>query len=203
MKHRINLPLVKSALAGLLAGTLVSAATAAPDYPQVDIGPSFTRDGKLRQPVEFRSWVFIGAPLTPHALNDGKAGFPEYHNVYVEPAAFRHYQRTGEWPEGTMMVKELQLTKAAEFADGSRKEASGRGYFPGTPNGMDVSVKDSRRFGKTRNWGFFNFGHHAPPYLAVAGQAPAEACADCHMAQAHEDMVFSGFYRQLQPLPTR
>lgn len=171
-------------------------------YPDVEVGPQFDAKGALIQPHGFRTWVFIGAPLTPNELNDGAAGFPEFHNVYVEPAVYRHYMETGEWPEGTMMVKELQLTKAGTFQDGSRIEASGRGYFPGEPNGLDVSVKDSRRFGETRGWGFFNFGHHAPPYAASAPAAPAEACATCHMANAHEDMVFADFYAQLKALPT-
>lgn len=172
------------------------------DYPDVDVGPSFTVDGELLLPQGFRTWVFIGSPLTPHALNGGAAGFPEYHNVYVEPAAYAYYQKHGEWPQGAMMVKELQLTKRATFDDGSRVEASGRGYFPGTPNGMDVSVKDADRFADTNGWGFFNFGHHAPPYEAIASEAPVEACAGCHIASAHEDMVFTGFYKQLEPLST-
>ena len=101
-----------------------------------------------------------------------------------------------------MMVKELQLVQEGEFEDGSRLEASGRGYFPAQVNGMDVSVKDSNRFADTNNWGYFNFGHHAPPYLASAPEAPVENCAGCHMAQAHEDMVFVNFYKSiLDPLP--
>ena len=165
--------------------------------------PRFNTQGELLQPNGFRNWVFIGSPLTPHALNGGSAAFPEYHNVYVQPQALAHYMKTGEWPEGTMMVKELQLTKEGTHPDGSRNEVSGRGYFPAEPNGLDVSVKDSRRFSSTRNWGFFNFGHHAPPYTASAAPAPVSACAECHTANAHEDMVFSDFYAQLKPLPTK
>ncbi len=194
-------------LAGLLAGGLIAthdgagAAGRGAGYPDVELGPRFNAQGELLQPEGFRTWVFLGAPLTPNALNGGAAGFPEFHNVYLEPAALEHYRRTGEWPEGTVLVKELQLTKAGEHADGSRNEASGRGYFPAEPNGLDVSVKDSDRFSDTEGWGFFNFGHHAPPYAATAGAAPAPACAGCHQANAHEDMVFSDFYRQLEPLP--
>jgi hypothetical protein len=188
---------------GLAAAAVGTQAADRSAYPDVEIGPQFNPQGELVQPRGFRAWVFIGSPLTPNALNNGEAGFPEYHNVYVEPAAYTYYQRTGEWPEGTMMVKELQLTKTGTFPDGSRNEASGRGYFPATPNGLDVSVKDSRRFAKTRNWGFFNFGHHAPPYASAAAAAPTEACAACHIANAHDDMVFSDFYAQLNPLPTK
>jgi len=172
-------------------------------YPDVEYGPRFTAEGELQQPEGFRRWVFIGSPLTPHGLNGGNAGFPEFHNVYVEPAAYDYYVAHGEWPEGTMMVKELQLTKQGTFPDGSRTESSGRGYFPGLTNGMDVSVKDSDRFADSNGWGFFNFGHHAAPYEAAAAEAPVSACAGCHIANAHEDMVFTGFYQLLKPLPAQ
>ncbi|HSN71471.1 MAG TPA: cytochrome P460 family protein [Steroidobacteraceae bacterium] len=199
MKHALTASLLATVvIAGWSVG---SAADRKSAYPHVDFGPQFDAKGDLELPKGFRRWVFIGSPLTPHGLNDGAAGFPEFHNVYVEPAAYDYYVEHGEWPEGTMMVKELQLTKSGTFDDGSRTEASGRGYFPGVPNGMDVSVKDSKRFAATNGWGFFNFGHHAPPYAATASDAPVEACAGCHIANAHEDMVFTEFYQQLKPLP--
>ena len=198
MRYRTALVLTGITLLGGIAGALAATPS---DYPDVKIGPKFTASGELRIPQGFRKWVFIGAPLTPHGLNNNQAGFPEFHNVYVEPAAYDHYVAHGEWPEGTMMVKELQLTKQGTFPDGSRTEASGRGYFPGVVNGMDVSVKDSRRFPDTEGWGFFNFGHQAAPYAEVAQEAPVSACAGCHMASAHEDMVFIDFYQLVKPLP--
>lgn len=155
--------------------------------------PKWNSKGELLLPSGFHEWVFIGAPLTPNGLNGGKAGFPEYHNVYVQPDALRAYRKTGEWPEGTILLKELQLTRAGTHPDGSGNEASGRGYFPGALNGIDISVKDSKRFADTRGWGFFNFGHHAPPYAASAAAQSANACAGCHMANA-TNMVFSKFY---------
>lgn len=156
-------------------------------------GPTWTSAGELELPRDYRTWVFLGSPLTPNALNNGKAGFPEYHNVYLQHEAFQSYRNNGTFPEGTILVKELQLTLEGSSADGSRVEASGRGYFPGALNGIDISVKDSKRFKDTNGWGFFNFGHHAPPYPANAKVQPKEACADCHTANA-TDMVFTKFY---------
>src|SRR5215471_2927646 len=106
----------------------------------------FDSDGKLKLPTGFRSWVFVGAPLTPNGLNNGKAGFPEYHHVYVEKKNVDEYLATGSFPEGTVFVKELTRVLNPTFPDGSRKEPSGRGYFNGEYNGMDVTVKDSKRF---------------------------------------------------------
>ena len=175
----------------------------AKNYQHIVNEPQWNSDGDLMQPLGFRQWIFIGSPLTPNGLNANKANFPEYHNVYVQPEAFLYYRNHGKWPEGTMMVKELQLTggKAAE-KDGSRYESSGRGYFPGEVNGMDVSVKDSSRFAESKNWGYFNFGHHAAPYAASAKVMPVGACAACHIANATEDMVYMNLYRPIvSPLP--
>ena len=43
-------------------------------------GPQWTAAGELVLPRDYHEWIFLGSPLTPHALNDGKAPFPEYHN---------------------------------------------------------------------------------------------------------------------------
>ena len=120
----------------------------------------FDSDGKLELPTGFRRSIFVGAPLTPNALNNGKASFPEYHHVYIEERNVDAYLKTGTFPEGTVIVKELTRVLDPTFPDGSRTEPSGRGYFNGEYNGLDVTVKDTKRFAKTNGWGFFTFGHH-------------------------------------------
>jgi hypothetical protein len=147
-------------------------------------------------PKNFNEWVFLGTPLTPNALNDGKANFPEYHNVYMEPGSYAIYKETGVFPEGTIFLKELQLTLPAENADGSRTEPSGRGYFPGALNGADVTVKDSKRFAASGGWGYFNFNHHEPK-AKTASVKPTGECAYCHIANAKKDEVWTQFYRLL------
>ena len=159
----------------------------------------FNADGTMQLPTGFRNWVFVGAPLTPNGLNDGKAGFPEYHNVYVEQKNVDAYLKTGEFPEGTVIVKELTRVLNPTFPDGSRKEPSGRGYFNGEYNGIDLTIKDSKRFAKTNGWGFFTFGHHPLPYDKVAAEKPVTECAGCHIANvAATDMTWIQFYPLLR-----
>jgi hypothetical protein len=159
----------------------------------------FNADGTMQLPTGFRKWVFVGAPLTPNGLNDGKAGFPEYHNVYVEQKNVDAYLKTGEFPEGTVIVKELTRVLNPTFPDGSRKEPSGRGYFNGEYNGIDLTIKDSKRFAKTNGWGFFTFGHHPLPYDKVAAEKPVTECAGCHIANvAATDMTWIQFYPLLR-----
>lgn len=157
--------------------------------------PAYTAAGNLVLPKNYRAWVFIGAPLTPNGLNGGKAGFPEFHNVYIEKENIEAYWKTGKFPEQTVIVKELALVRNPTSTDGSATEASGRGYFEGAFNGVDVMVKDSTRYAKTGGWGFFNFGHHALPYAASAKEATRKECAGCHIAGAGKtDLTWIQFY---------
>jgi Cytochrome P460 len=159
----------------------------------------FDSNGRLQLPTGYRRWVFVGAPLTPNGLNNGKAGFPEYHHVYIEEKNLDAYLKTGSFPEGTVIVKELTRVLDPTFPDGSRTEPSGRGYFNGEFNGLDVTVKDSKRFAKTNGWGFFNFGHHPLPYAGSAEEATASECAGCHAAYvAKTDMTWVQFYPMLR-----
>jgi hypothetical protein len=158
--------------------------------------PKYAASGDLLLPENFHEWVYVGSPLTPNALNGGKAGFPEYHNVYIEPCSYETYKKTNTFPDGTIFFKELQLTIPGQEPDGSRTEPSGRGYFPGAFNGADVTVKDSKRFASTGGWGYFNFNHHEPK--APTAQVKAkEECAYCHIASAKKDEVWTQFYRLL------
>jgi len=159
----------------------------------------FNADGTMQLPTGFRKWVFVGAPLTPNGLNDGKANFPEYHHVYIEQKNVDAYLKTGEFPEGTVIVKELTRVLDPTFPDGSRKEPSGRGFFNGAYNGIDLTIKDSKRFAKTNGWGFFTFGHHPLPYEKTAAEKPASECAGCHIANvASTDMTWVQFYPLLR-----
>lgn len=163
--------------------------------------PEYTASGDLILPKGYRDWIYVGSPLTPNALNDGHANFPEFHNVYIEPGSFAIYKTTGVFPDGTIFYKELQLTKKPEEnPDGSRAEPSGRGYFPGALNGADVTVKDSKRFAATGGWGYFNF-HHYMPLAPTATVKPESECAFCHEASAKRDEVWTQFYQALDEVP--
>jgi hypothetical protein len=169
-----------------VAGTTLAAAALAQSAPEPDNGdpltrsrqlPQYTDSGDLKLPTNWRQWIFVGEPLTPNALNGGHANFPEYHNVYIEPGSYAIYKKTGVFPEGTIFVKELQLTLTpAENPDGSRTEPSGRGFFPGAFNGADVTVKDTKRFADSGGWGYFNFNHHEPKALTAKGEGEIGMC---------------------------
>jgi hypothetical protein len=158
--------------------------------------PEYTADGDLILPKNFEEWVYVGSPLTPNALNNGMANFPEFHNVYIEPGSYEIYKKTHEFPEGTIFFKELQLTLPGQEPDGSRTEPSGKGYFPGHLNGADVTVKDTKRYAASGGWGYYNFNHHEPK-APTAKLKPKDECAFCHIASAKKDEVWTQFYPRL------
>src|SRR3954465_8525713 len=101
---------VIAGLSYLLTGPAVPPASAQDKPPAAPQSTAvFDADGKMKLPTGYRAWVFVGAPLTPQALNDNKARFPEYHHVYVERKNVDAYLKTGDFPEGTVIVKELTL----------------------------------------------------------------------------------------------
>jgi hypothetical protein len=161
---------------------------------------SFNSDGSVNQPVEWRKWIFVGSPLTPNALNGGTAPFPEFHNVYVEPSAFEAYEKTGKWPEGTQIAKELVLIYDNNNDEtGASTEVSGRGFQQGEFQGLELTVKDTKRFkDMPGGWAYFSFGHKPEPYEKTAMAFPAESCNACHAASAADDFVFTQFYPVLR-----
>ena len=97
----------------------------------------FNDKNQLLTPEGYREWIFVGTPVTPNDMNNGKAPFPEFHNVYIDPVSYKHYKKTGKFREGTVIAKELTRVRAPDGAskDGSTTEVSGTGYFMGEYSG--------------------------------------------------------------------
>ncbi len=165
--------------------------------------PEFTSDKLLKLPEGkvWREWIYVGSLVTPNALNDGEAPFPEHHMVYIEPVSWAHYKRTGQFREGTVIAKELTRVRAPDGANenGSTDEISGTGYFMGEFSGFEITIKSKELYpDEPGNWAYYTFGHHPEPYDATAVKQPAEACNACHEAVAAEDYVFTQFYPVLR-----
>ena len=156
------------------------------------MGAQYDKEGNLMRPEGYREWIFVGAPVTPNDMNGGKASFPEFHNVYICPEAYAEYKKTGAFPDGTIMIKEL-------VSVGSKKAPSGNGYFEGDFIGLAASVKDSKRFAKEPGyWAYFNFTESGARYKDKAKALPAAECNACHKKHAADDWVFTQYYPVLR-----
>ena len=146
-------------------------------------------EGDLIRPTNYRSWVYVGTPLTPNDMNDGKAAFPEFHNVYIDPASYAHYKKTGTWREGTILIKEL-------VSVGSKTAVSGNGYFMGDFIGLEATIKSKKHFpNEPGNWAYYSFTNPKEGTLAATGKAfETQQCNGCHNASAADDFVFTQYY---------
>lgn len=166
-------------------------------------GPSYAEDGSIIRPIGWESWVFVGSPLTPDELNGGNATFREFHNVYIEPSAFEHYRKTGEFPNGTQLVKVRNLLYEGEDCldtdeeNGACLAVSGWGYFNGEYSGFELTVKDTTRFDDPGGWVYLNYGEERP-WMPTAEPFDAASCNSCHEANGADDFVFTQFYPVLR-----
>jgi len=155
----------------------------------------YNKDGELIQPknFEWRKWVYVGTPVTPNSLNPPEAAFPEFHNVYINTESFDHYSKTGQFKDGTVLIKEL-------VSVGATQASSGKGFFEGDFIGLEAAVKDSKRFKDEPGfWAYFTFSHKPPPYPDTAKMQPAASCnTACHQALAADDWVFTQYYPVLR-----
>jgi cytochrome c553 len=159
---------------------------------QTGSGPvQFNDQGELVRPTDYRSWVFVGTPVTPNDMNNGEAPFPDFHNVYIDPASYRHYVQTGKFRQGTVLVKEL-------VSVGSKQATSGNGYFMGDFLGLETTIKSKDRYpDEPGNWAYYSFGH-SYPLAAAAKPFDTNSCNSCHEGSAADDFVFTQYYPVLR-----
>lgn len=198
---RTTMPALLAA-AALALGAACAPSSPAPPAHAAEYSPAFTPDGQLILPVAeiWREWPYVGTPLTPNALNDGEAPFPEFHSVYIDPVSWDHWRKTGTFRDGTVLAKELAtVLDLNALPDGSTRQVSGRGYFMGEFAGFEIAYKSAEHFpDEPGNWGYFSFGHHSPPYAASTAKMPVSSCNACHQQSAADDFVFTQFYPVLR-----
>ena len=140
---------------------------------------------QMAVPANYRQWVFLTSSLD---LNYDTASAAEQHmldNVFVDPASYRVFLKTGTWPNQTILIKENRFAESAGTL-------SKRGQFQVGVKNLEIHIKDAARFpGK---WAF---------YVSSDGQAPGKLkpqtanCYSCHQDHGAVDTTFVQFYPTL------
>lgn len=190
--------------------TTAATATTDPDptAPKGMAVPEYDAQGALLRPVGFERWMVVGTSIGL-SYSDGKANNPDdpgqFHNVYMQPEAFDHYVRTGEFPEQTIFV----VTNNPSTSTKGKDSLNRHGFFAAPSTGLEVAVRDSKRFPDA--WAYFMYhdkeqkpaGETPSPKndaakLRAAEKAyPKAECYDCHAEHGAVDNVFTQFYSVL------
>ncbi len=178
----------RNAAMAALAIVVALAATAGVTIGAQAADPSaYGPDGRLAFPKDYREWVFLSSGLGM-AYTPGAAGSsPPFTNVFANPEAYAAFQRTGTWPDKTMLVLEVR-------ASSQKGSINKQGHFQAAREGVEVHVKDQARF--KGGWAFFAFNGEGPGQL-LPQSAP---CYSCHEAHAAVDTTFTQFYPTLLPI---
>ena len=147
--------------------------------------PQFTADGKLVRPEGYRKWVYVSSGYGM-SYSQGPSGMQMFTNVFVTPAAYDSFVANGKWPDKTMFVLEV-------YGSTSRGSINKHGSYQTEFAGLDVEVKDERRFAD--RWAYFNFDGAAK---AASADSPSKNdCWKCHEQNAAVEHSFVQFYPEL------
>ena len=151
-----------------------------------DPGSVYEPDGRMKFPKDYREWIFLSSGLDmSYREMPGMGDHSMFDNVFVEPAAYRVFLRTGTWPEETRFALETRGAKG-------KGSINQRGKFQsGEPMGVEVHVKDAKRF--AGGWAFFGFqGTESAPQIPTGAE-----CYACHQKNGAVDTTFVQFYPTL------
>ncbi len=165
----------------LLSGVLAVSQTVSLEHMAL---PRYTADRQLLRPEGYREWMFVATNLGM-SYNEGQSKTPSFHNIYMQPEAYRYYKKNGRFPDKTMLVME-------RYSAGSIASINRQGQFQDQFQGLEVALKDEERF--PEKWAYFDFTGSGPVPAAQARPFPKEACWSCHNAHGAADNVFVQFY---------
>ena len=139
-------------------------------------------------PADYRTWTFLTSNINMGYPSEGapapSADAPtRFGNVFVNPAAYEAFVRSGTWPDKTMMLIEVR-------GSGHTPALTANARFQTDIQRYEFHVKDAAHGG----WTF---------YLIEAGRtsgkafAKTESCYSCHEKNAAVDTTFVQYYPTL------
>ena len=175
--------------------TLLLLLAAAAGSEELMFMPRYADGNQLIRPEGYREWMFVGSNLNMGYSEGAAPKESRFHNIYVQRQAYREYAATGKFPDKTTLVMEV-------IAAGTNASINKKGQFEDKPLGIEVALKDEKRF--PEKWAYFNFIGSGGAALPRAKAFPKDACWKCHNEHGASDNVFVQFYpvlREARPRP--
>ena len=145
---------------------------------------SYTKDGLMSLPKDYREWVFLSSGINmTYGPAAGNNEHPRFENVFVNPSAYAAFLKTGAWPDKTVLILEIRNSD-------SKVSINKDGRVQTSIAAIEAHVKDSARGG----WAFYAFGAGAQegkPFPRTAD------CFTCHEQNGAVDSTFVQFYPTL------
>src|SRR5215475_5826282 len=140
------------------------------------------KSGNIRKPANYRDLYQSFGSYTVHDLN----GDEEMHFTYASPGTAEYYRKTGKFPDGAVLVKEIFDTAHATLTTGDA-------HWPKTTKVWFIMIKDSKgRYPGNPLWGD---GWGWALYKADAADKQVATdykkdCLGCHIPAQKTDWVY-------------
>jgi Cytochrome P460 len=147
------------------------------------------KDGNIRKPSDYRDRYEL---LGTYTVLDPKGN--QMHVTYATPGTAAYYRKTGKFPDGAVLVKEIYGTDHAQLTTGDAHWASGiKVWF--------VQIKDEKhRYPNSKlwgdGWGWFLFKADAPDKQVATDYK--KDCLGCHIPAKSTDWTYIQGYPVLK-----
>ena len=161
------------------------------DSTKAKFSDNVDENGNISFPISFRSsMVHLGSWFVP----DGDAS--GFHDVYTEKESAEAYRKTGNFPDGATLVKELRGAKTADYTTGK-----GASYSTENLKQWFVMVKDTnQRFANNPLWGDgWGWALFKPNDKTknIAKNYKTD-CLGCHVPAKEKDWIYTEAYPSLK-----
>jgi hypothetical protein len=155
-------------------------------------GPRYLANGALEFPKNYREWVYLTSGIDMRYSADGASrDHSMFDNVFVDPAAWAAFERSGHWPDKTIFAMEFRRA-------GSRESINQAGHYQTEDMmGVEFHVRDESRF--KGGWAFFA----ADGTESAELQPESASCTACHQAHGAVDTTFTQFYPTAKPIAVK
>jgi hypothetical protein len=139
------------------------------------------KTGNIRKPADYRDLYQL---LGTYTVLDPKGD--QMHVTYATPGTAEYYRKTGKFPDGAVLIKEIFGTDHAQLTTGDSHWASGtKVWF--------VKIKDEKnRFPQNPlwgdGWGWFLFKADAPDKQVATDYK--KDCLTCHVPAKSTDWTY-------------
>lgn len=152
--------------------------------------PFVDENGAISLPKDFRNTMsHLGSWFVPEGDASG------FHDVYAQKADVTAYRKTGKFPDGAILIKELRASTTADYTTGKNVSSANK-----TIKQWFVMIKDSKnRFPKNKNWGNgWGWALFKPnnPNVNVSNDFQKD-CVGCHLPAKDHDWVYIEGYPTL------
>jgi hypothetical protein len=188
LSSTVGLAVAVSLVAGTVAA-LAQISGAAPAGPTANVVDAA---GHLRVPADYRT-LYQALGSWAIAADSGE-GSKEMHAVYASPGTIDAYRKTGHFPDGAVLVKEVFATSTNEMTTGTVSHADKlKGWF--------VMVRDSKGthpgnplWGDGWGWSWFD----ADKPLKTTSTDYHSDCQGCHVPAQGTDWIYVNGYPVLR-----